>query len=98
MPKVFDQDEEVIFDVTFYNDPEKSDTVDPSTQVLEVQKPNGTVVTPTVSLDGARPVNEGKYTATYVVVDYGLHDWRWITTGPIIVKQGTINVKRKSTA
>jgi hypothetical protein len=98
MTKIFYQDEEIIFKTTFYNDPEKTDTVDPTTVVLELQKPNGAVINPTVSLDGARPLNEGKYIATYVAVDYGLLDWRWITTTPRIVRQGTINVERKSTA
>jgi hypothetical protein len=98
MTQTFYQDEQIIFNITFYSDAAKTLPVDPTTVTLEVQKPNLSVVNPTVSPDGARPANTGKYTASYVVVDYGLHDWRWITVSPIIVRQGNIKVERKSTA
>lgn len=88
----FFEDEDVIFETTFYSDKLKTTPVDPTTIVLELQKPNGTTVTPSVTEDGARPANIGKYTANYVVADYGIWAWRWETESPRFVRQGTFEV------
>lgn len=92
MARIFEQGEEVIFEVVFYSDKLKTTPVDPNTVTLEIQKPNGTIVNPTVSLNGARPANVGKYIAQYIVSDYGDYDWRWQTNNPLFIRQGTIKV------
>jgi len=98
MPRKFFQDEEIIFTETFYSDVDLTTTVDPADVILELQTPDGVVVELTVSEDGARPANTGKYIALYIATQYGLHDWRWITDTPRVVKQGTFEIVRKSTA
>lgn len=93
MPR-FVEDEEVIFDVTFYEDPERTTAVDPSTVTLQVESPGGVVSTPTVSQDGARPLNTGKFTAAHIVDQYGVWNWKWKTENPRIVKQGSFVVEK----
>ncbi len=88
----FIQGETVIWRITFYTDETKSTPVDPSTQVFQLQAPDGTVQTPTVSND----TGTGKFSAQYTVDQYGLWDWRWTTTTPAIASQGTINVIEKN--
>lgn len=92
MARTFEQGEEVIFEATFYSDRLKTTPVDPTTVTLEIQKPNGVIVTATVSANGARPANTGKYIAQYIVADYGNYDWRWQTGNPLFIRQGTIKV------
>lgn len=92
MSRTFEQGEEVVFTATFYSDRLKTTPVDPSTVTLEIQKPNGEIVSVTVDPDGARPANVGKYIATYIVDEYGNYDWRWETGNPLLVRQGTIKV------
>lgn len=89
---MFEQGEEVIFEATFYSDVLKTTPVDPTTINLEIQKPDGTIESATVTENGARPANEGKYIAQYIVSDYGNYDWRWQTDNPLFVRQGTIKV------
>jgi hypothetical protein len=86
-------DEEVIFDITFYTDPERETAVDPDDVTLTVEAPNGSVSTPSVSEDGARPENVGKYTASKTVDQYGIWNWKWLTDTPRIVKQGSFLVE-----
>ena len=92
MARTFEQGEEVIFEVIFYSDRLKANPVDPNTVILEIQKPNGAIVNPTVSANGARPANLGKFIAQYIVADYGDYDWRWETNNPLFIRQGTIKV------
>lgn len=90
----FVEGEEVIFQTTFYNDRTKLAPVDPATVTFEIEKPSGTIVNVTPSLDGSRPTNVGKYIAFYVVDQYGTWNWRWATQSPIVVRQGTFEVVR----
>ncbi len=92
MARTFEQGEEVIFTATFYSDRAKTTPVDPTTVELEIQRPDGTIELASVNEDGSRPANVGKYTAAYIVDDYGNYDWRWQTGNPIFVRQGTIKV------
>lgn len=92
MARTFEQGEEVIFEVTFYSDRAKTSPVDPTTVELEIQRPDGTIDTATVTENGSRPTNVGKYIAEYIVDDYGNYDWRWQTGNPIFIRQGTIKV------
>lgn len=96
MQKFF-QGEDVIFDHTFYSDKEKTVAVDPADVDLILEGPDGVDVLPSVSQDGARPLNTGKYTASHVVDKYGVWQWRWETTGPVIVKQGKFEVVEDNT-
>lgn len=90
------QDEEAIWNVTFYNDQAKTDPVDPGTVTLRLEGPDGSVVEPDVDEDGSRPANVGKYTASHIFDEYGTWDWRWITDTPRIVKQDTIKVIQRN--
>ena len=85
--------EEVIFNITFYSDAQRETEIDPASVVLKVESPGGVVSTPTTSQDGSRPLNTGKYTASKIVDQYGIWNWRWETTSPTIVKQGSILVE-----
>jgi len=90
-PKFF-QDENIVWQKTFYSDITKTTPVDPSTVVFKIKSPNGTVSTPTV-------VNEagtGNFSSSKVVNEYGDWEWRWLTTGPTIVDQGTITVIKRN--
>jgi hypothetical protein len=88
----FFEDEDVIFETTFYSDKLKTTAVDPVTVVLELEKPDGTTVTPTVTQNGSRPANLGKYITDYIVTDYGVWAWRWKTETPRFVRQGEFEV------
>lgn len=86
-PKFF-QDSNVVWRITFYSDDLKTTTVDPAVVGFQLQRPSGGIVTVT-------PVDEpgtGKYSASYVLDEYGLWDWRWKTDGPRIVDQGVVEV------
>jgi hypothetical protein len=88
----FFQDENIIFRKTFYSDSSKTTPVDPSTVTFKIKSPSGTISTPSVTDEPGT----GIYTASKVVNEYGLWQWRWITTGPVVVDQGTINVVQKN--
>ena len=94
MTKIFEQGEEIIFQATFYSDRNRTNPVDPTNVVLKIQKPNGSIATPVINLDGARPANVGKYITTITVSEYGDYDWRWETGNPLFIKQGTIQVNQ----
>jgi len=90
--KTFIEGEEVIFEHTFYSDKAKSVPVDPTTVELFLEGPDSSSVEPSVSQDGARPANTGKYKATHIVDKWGIWDWRWETSTPTIIKQGQFKV------
>jgi hypothetical protein len=96
MQKFF-QGEEVIFEHTFYSDKDKTTAVDPGTVTLTLEGPDGVDVTPSVTENGTRPADTGKYIASHVVNMYGLWKWRWETTSPILVKQGSFTVIEDNT-
>lgn len=93
----FYEDEDVVFDVTFYDAKARISPVDPSSIVLEIEAPSGILYTPTVYEDGARPQNVGKYTSSYTVDEWGEYHWRWKTEGPRLVKQGKFDVIKNIT-
>jgi len=89
---IFYQGEAVIWKETFYSDITKITPVDPTVVVFTVESPSGIISTPTV-------VNEpgtGNFSALKVVDEYGNWDWRWTTTNPTVVDQGTISVIEKN--
>ena len=88
----FYEDEEVIFENTFYSDKAKTTKVDPASVTLTLQGPDGVDVSVSVSQNGSRPTNLGKYIASHIVDKYGVWQWRWVTSSPTIVKQGEFEV------
>jgi hypothetical protein len=89
---VFFQDEQIVWRKTFYSDVTNETPVDPSSVVFKLLSPIGTVVSPTV-------VNEpstGIFSASHVVDSYGIWQWRWETSNPVIVDQGAIDVKESN--
>ena len=88
----FVEGETVVWKKTFYSDIERITPVDPSTVVFKVESPGGVIESPTV-------VNEtgtGNFSASHVMDEYGLWDWRWETTGPNIADQGSILIVEKN--
>lgn len=84
----FYQDEQIVWRKTFYSDAAKTTPVDPSTVVFELLSPTGDVVTPSVTNEPGT----GEFSAAHVVDEYGIWQWRWTTTSPVIVDQHAINV------
>lgn len=88
----FIEGETVVWKKTFYSDIERITPVDPSTVVFKLESPSGVITTPTV----VDEVGTGNYSASNVMDEFGLWDWRWETTGPNIADQGTIKVVQKN--
>lgn len=89
MAKTFFQDSKLIFKNTFYSDEAKTIPVDPTTIIFEVKKPDGTIDSSTTPASNG---GTGYWKAEYVVDQYGIWEWRWITSVPRIVAQGEILV------
>lgn len=95
MPRLypeFFQDENVVWRKTFFSDSAQLTAVDPSTVTFKIKSPSGVTTTPSVTNEAGT----GNFSSSKVVNEYGLWNWRWETTGPVIVDQGTINVLQRN--
>lgn len=88
----FFQDTTVVWTKTFYSDVNKTTPVDPASVVFKLKKPSGASVTPTVANDAGT----GNFSSSYVVDEYGTWEWRWVTSNPAVVDQGTITVIKRN--
>jgi len=88
----FIEDSNIVWRKMFYSDQAKTTPIDPSTVTFKIKSPSGAISTPSVTDEPGT----GNYSASKVVNEYGLWEWRWITTNPIVVDQGTINVIKKN--
>lgn len=64
---------------------------DPTTIVLTVQAPDGTQTAPAVVHDST-----GSYHADYAPSQSGLHVYRWVGTGALVVaEEGDFSIRRR---
>ena len=59
---------------------ENGASIDPTTVIVTVKSPSGTLGTPTVSKDGT-----GEYSALYTISEAGVHQYRVEGTGAVVV-------------
>lgn len=91
---VFFEDTTVVWRITFYNDDLKTAPVDPSVVAFRLKSPAGA----TIDVTPDNETGTGKWSAKYIVNQFGDWQWHWQTETPRIIDQGIITVIKRNVA